>query len=359
MKRDFTPGWRGRACGKTGGCTLPYLLSCAGMVLMFYILIGLSGSTVLGHMSGGDQQHHHPAAGHGGHRRVCADLSVLHPLVPHSPPGAGVRPVQRAGHGQGQHRPHSAVGDGITYGLTTGTGLLLGAVLYKLAELGMVRLLRVPVTYTLTVSVRSLLAAAALFAVIHTLILLNSLRQLHGVSAVALLRSESVGEKPPRAQWVLTAAGVVLLGAAYVLAVSIKEPLAALLWFFAAVIMVILATYLLFISGLGDAVPRLAEEQKILLPAPALRVRVLHGLPHEAQRRGAGVGVHSGHHGAGDDLVHHLPVCGAGGRGECPVSPRHGRGGIRQKRSSAGRGGGGAAASGRGEHRFQLRRADQ
>ena len=47
----------------------------------------------------------------------------------------------------------------------------------------------------------------------------------------------------------LTAAGVVLLGGAYALAVSIKEPLAAFLWFFAAVIMVILSTYLLFISG--------------------------------------------------------------------------------------------------------------
>ncbi len=32
---------------------LPYLLSCAGMVLMFYILTGLSGSPVLEHMSGG------------------------------------------------------------------------------------------------------------------------------------------------------------------------------------------------------------------------------------------------------------------------------------------------------------------
>ncbi len=244
----------------------------------------------------------------------------------------------------------------ITYGLTTGTGLLLGMVLYKLAELGMVRLLQVPVTYTLTVSVSSLLAAAALFAAIHTLILLNSLRQLHGVSAVGLLRSESVGEKPPKAQWVLTAAGAVLLGAAYALAVSIREPLAALTWFFAAVLMVIAATYLLFISGSVTLCRGLQRNKKILLPAPALRVRGVHGLPHEAQRRGTGVGVHSGHHGAGDDLVHHLPVCGAGGRGECPVSPRHGRGGIRQKRSSAGRGGGGAAASGCGEHRFQLRR---
>ena len=32
---------------------LPYGLSAAGMVLMFYILTGLSGSPVLEHMSGG------------------------------------------------------------------------------------------------------------------------------------------------------------------------------------------------------------------------------------------------------------------------------------------------------------------
>ena len=32
---------------------LPYLLSCGGMVLMFYILVGLSGSPVLENMAGG------------------------------------------------------------------------------------------------------------------------------------------------------------------------------------------------------------------------------------------------------------------------------------------------------------------
>lgn len=43
--------------------------------------------------------------------------------------------------------------------------------------------------------------------------------------------------------------GILLLAGAYYLAVTIREPLAALTWFFAAVLMVILATYLLFISG--------------------------------------------------------------------------------------------------------------
>lgn len=228
---------------------LPYGLSAAGMVLMFYILTGLSGSPVLEHMSGGGSSAIILRLG----TVVIAVFALIFLFYTHS---FLIRRREREfglynvlGMGKGSIARILLWETAITYGLTTGTGLLLGVVLYKLAELSMVRLLRVPVTYTLTVSVSSLLAAAALFAVIHTLILLNSLRQLHGVSAVALLRSESVGEKPPRAQWVLTAAGVVLLGGAYALAVSIKEPLAALLWFFAAVIMVILATYLLFISG--------------------------------------------------------------------------------------------------------------
>ena len=228
---------------------LPYLLSCAGMVLMFYILMGLSGSEVLGHMSGGTSSAIILRLG----TVVIAVFALIFLFYTHS---FLIRRREREfglynvlGMGKGNIARILLWETVITYGLTTGTGLLLGVVLYKLAELGMVRLLQVPVTYTLTVSVSSLLAAAALFAVIHTLILLNSLRQLHGVSAVALLRSESVGEKPPKAQWVLTAAGMVLLGAAYALSLSIKEPLAALLWFFAAVIMVILATYLLFISG--------------------------------------------------------------------------------------------------------------
>ena len=228
---------------------LPYGLSAAGMVLMFYILTGLSGSPVLEHMSGGGSSAIILRLG----TVVIAVFALIFLFYTHS---FLIRRREREfglynvlGMGKGSIARILLWETAITYGLTTGTGLLLGVVLYKLAELGMVRLLRVPVTYTLTVSVSSLLAAAALFAVIHTLILLNSLRQLHGVSAVGLLRSESVGEKPPRAQWVLTAAGMVLLGAAYALSLSIKEPLAALLWFFAAVIMVILATYLLFISG--------------------------------------------------------------------------------------------------------------
>ena len=228
---------------------LPYLLSCTGMVLMFYILLGLSGSPMLAHMSGGGSSTIILRLG----TVVIAVFSLLFLFYTHS---FLIRRREREfglynvlGMGKGNIARILLWETAITYGVTAGAGLILGVVLYKLAELGLVRLLRDTVTYTLSVSVSSLLVTAALFAVIQALILLNSLRQLHTVNAIALLRSENVGERPPRAKWVLTLAGVVLLGGAYWLAVSIKEPLAALLWFFAAVIMVILATYLLFISG--------------------------------------------------------------------------------------------------------------
>ena len=228
---------------------LPYLLSCTGMVLMFYILLGLSGSPMLAHMSSGGSSAMILKLG----TVVIAVFSLLFLFYTHS---FLIRRREREfglynvlGMGKGNIARILLWETVITFAVTAAAGLILGVVLYKLAELGLVRLLRDTVTYTLSVSVSSLLATAALFAAIHALILLDGLRQLRAVNAIALLHSENVGERPPRAKWALTLAGVVLLGMAYWLAVSIKEPLAALLWFFTAVIMVIIATYLLFISG--------------------------------------------------------------------------------------------------------------
>ena len=228
---------------------LPYLLSCTGMVLMFYILLGLSGSPLLEHMAGGGSSALILRLG----TAVIAVFAVLFLFYTHS---FLIRRREREfglynvlGMGKGNIARVLLWETAITYAATTGAGLALGVVLYKLAELAMVRILQAEVTYTLSVSVSSLVSSAVLFAAIHGLILLSSLFSLRSVSAVALLRSENVGEKPPRARWALTLAGVVMLAAAYWLAVSIREPLAALMWFFAAVLLVIAATYLLFISG--------------------------------------------------------------------------------------------------------------
>ena len=175
----------------------------------------------------------------------------------------------------------------LTYAGTTVVGLALGVALSKLAELGLMNLLRSQISYTFTVNIKSLLVTLVLFAAVHGLIFLHALWQLHRVSAVALLHSESVGEKPPRARWLLAVLGLALLGGAYWLAVSIREPLEALLWFFAAVLMVIAGTYLLFISG-SVALCRALQKNPRYYYRPSHFVSVS-SMAYRMKRNGAGL----------------------------------------------------------------------
>ena len=249
MNRGFYPrlAWTGMKQNRR--LYLPYLLTCTGITAMFYILMGLSVSSVLPQMSGGRSTALIMSLG----SVVIAVFALIFLFYTHS---FLIRRRSREfglynvlGMGKGNIARILLWETLLTYAGTTVTGLALGVALSKLAELGLMNLLRSRITYTFTVNAVSLLITLALFAAVHTLIFLHALWQLHRVSAVALLHSESVGEKPPRARWALAVLGLVLLGGAYWLAVSIRDPLEALLWFFAAVIMVILGTYLLFITG--------------------------------------------------------------------------------------------------------------
>ena len=138
----------------------------------------------------------------------------------------------------------SAVGEG-----TSVCGLFAGIVVSKLAELGLMNVVRERVTFDFRLSAPAIGETALLFCGIFAVLYLISLAQIRLADPVTLLRSENAGEKPPKANWFLGAAGVVLLAAAYRLAVSLRDPLSTLTWFFVAVIFVILATYLLMISG--------------------------------------------------------------------------------------------------------------
>ncbi len=128
-------------------------------------------------------------------------------------------------------------------------GLAAGIAFSKLAELIFLNLLKSDVTFDLTVSSQGIGLCAIIFTVINILLFFNSLRQVRFSSAISLVKSEQTGEKPPKGNWVLGILGVLLLGGAYYISLSIKEPLQALTLFFVAVIMVIIGTYLVMISG--------------------------------------------------------------------------------------------------------------
>ena len=133
--------------------------------------------------------------------------------------------------------------------ISLAAGLAAGVALSKLAELLMVNILQQEVDYAMSVSWIAIGRTLVLFLVIDGLIYLNTLRQVHAANPIALLHSENTGEKAPKANWFLGLAGFALLGGAYYMAVTITNPLKALIYFFVAVLMVIVATMLLFTAG--------------------------------------------------------------------------------------------------------------
>ena len=166
-------------------------------------------------------------------------------------------------------------------------GLAAGIVFSKLAELIFLNLLKSDVTFDLTVSSQGIGLCAIIFTVINILLFFNSLRQVKFSSAISLVKSEQTGEKPPKGNWVLGILGVLLLGGAYYISLSIKEPLQALTLFFVAVIMVIIGTYLVMISG-SVLFCRLLQKNKKYYYKPNHFVSVS-SMAYRMKRNGAGL----------------------------------------------------------------------
>lgn len=129
------------------------------------------------------------------------------------------------------------------------SGIISGILISKLDELILCRLMNGEITYSLNIAPAAVIYTAVVYIVIHTLLYFNSVRQIRFSTAVTLLKSENLGEKPPRANYFFGVAGILLLAAAYYFAATIKDPVAAISLFFAAVIAVIIATYMIMISG--------------------------------------------------------------------------------------------------------------
>lgn len=130
-----------------------------------------------------------------------------------------------------------------------GSGLIIGIILSKAAELVLLNLLNMDVTYSFSIGVKTLRDTPLIYGGIYLLLLVNSLIKVGRSKPLELMQSNKVGERIPKRNWIFGVAGVIILGVAYYLAVSIEEPLAALANFFVAVILVIIGTYLVFMSG--------------------------------------------------------------------------------------------------------------
>lgn len=137
----------------------------------------------------------------------------------------------------------------IFYILTVGVGLGLGLLFDPLIFALLLKCMGLPVviqsTFQIGAVLNTLFGLALAFALI---LLLNSFRLLR-YSSLHLMQQKKAGEKKGRFLLVQTLLGLGLLGIAFYLALTAERPVAAVQRFFIAVILVILATYLLFNAG--------------------------------------------------------------------------------------------------------------
>ena len=266
---------------------LPYLLTCIMMVTMYYIMVFLTKDKLVETMEGGSNTILILNLG----CYVIAFFALIFLfytnafLIRRRKKEFGLYNVL----GMDKHSLGKILffETGITAVVSLVFGLLAGIGVSKLAELGLINTIGGEVSYQFAVPVEAVRNTVLLFGAIFLLLFFNTLRQVRFGSAMELVRSENVGEKPPKANWILGVAGAVILGSAYALTVSIEEPMAALIWFFVAVIMVIIATYLLFIAG-SVFLCRILQKNKNYYYKPQHFVSVS-SMAYRMKRNGAGL----------------------------------------------------------------------
>lgn len=249
MKAGFYPKLALDGIRKNKQLYLPYVMTCAVMVMMYYIISFLQQTDTLSDIKGIDTIRIVLNLG----TWVIALFSAVFLFYTNS---FLIRRRKK------EFGLYNILGMGkrnisvilfwetfIIYIISIAIGLFVGIVLSKMAELALVLAIKGEVTYQLSISFSSALMAVILFAVIFLLLYLNAVRQVKFSSAVSLLRSENAGEKPPKGNWIIGILGVMLIAGGYIISLRIDDPITALTGFFIAVLLVIAGTYLTMISG--------------------------------------------------------------------------------------------------------------
>ena len=287
MKKSFYPKLALDGIRKNKRMYFPYILTGAVMVMMFYILRFLVDTPALASIKGGSVLSSILPLGCG----VVAVFSLLFLFYTNS---FLIKQRYR------EFGLYNVLGmDKInisrlmlwetfwTSGISIISGLVCGMAFSKAAELILLNILDAEITFNFNYSVSAIVVTALIYLAIYVLLLFNALIKVRISKPLQLMQKSSVGEKKIKCNWLFAVGGVVLLGIAYFIAVSIEEPLAALQLFFAAVLMVIIGTYLLFISG-SVALCKLLQKNKKYYYNPKHFVSVS-SMTYRMKRNGAGL----------------------------------------------------------------------
>ncbi|MEG1981983.1 MAG: FtsX-like permease family protein [Clostridia bacterium] len=249
MSRLFYPKFAFNSIKKNKKLYIPYILTSVLWVMMYYIINALSISPFVKNLKGGSFVCE--LLGYGG--GVMLVFSLIFLFYTSSFLSKRRNKEYALYNILGMNKKniaHILLWDTIiTFGISIIIGLLLGTVFLKIAELFLVNIINGEINYSLYISWETILTTILFFGAIFILILLKALFKIKITNPIELLHSENSGEKPPKANFILGILGFITLIVAYYLALTVQNPLKALSLFFIAVALVIIGTYLIFISG--------------------------------------------------------------------------------------------------------------
>lgn len=128
-------------------------------------------------------------------------------------------------------------------------GIAVGILGSKLALLLLLKILHVPAQLGFYVCVPGIATCALMFLPVVIVTLFRNIHRVRLNQPIELLRGGNTGEREPKAKWLMALLGFICLGSGYYIAVTTESPVTALGMFFAAVLLVMAGTYLLFTAG--------------------------------------------------------------------------------------------------------------
>lgn len=141
------------------------------------------------------------------------------------------------------------------------SGLIMGLLFDKGMYLLAARIFSMKIPMGFHLSFTALKVSVLMTLMILLLLFCLSAFSMLKTNPLDLLKGEKIGEKEIRSRWILALLGILSLGTGYWLALHVKNPVEAITWFFAAVLLVIIGTYLLFLYGFTCLI-RLMEKNK-------------------------------------------------------------------------------------------------
>lgn len=130
-----------------------------------------------------------------------------------------------------------------------GGGLVAGIAFSKLMCMLLYAMIGYHAEIVFYVSESGVVSTILLFAGIFMLTFIYNLFQIQLAKPVELLHGSSQGEREPKTKKLMAIVGIVTLAAGYYMAITVDNPVTAVLLFFVAVILVIIGTYFIFMAG--------------------------------------------------------------------------------------------------------------